>query len=120
MKRDKPYSTSLSDYKNSRFFVESIKAARKVYKDYDDPVIFAGGCQSNYKALMNVGANVASSHKKSLINVYDPVYVASILSTASISTIFDLNRLPESGLFSDADIGGLETRGKCRLIKPRF
>lgn len=120
MMRDKLYSTSLSDYKNSRFFVESIEAARKVCKNYDDLVIFAGGCQSNYEALMNAGANFASSPKRSRINIYDPVYIASILSTASISTIVDLNVLLESGLFSDTDIGGLETRGKCRMIKPGY
>lgn len=120
MTRDKLYSTSLSDYKNSRFFVESIEVARKVCKNYDDLVIFAGGCQSHYEALMNAGANFASSPKRSLINIYDPVYVASILSTSSIATIVDLNVLLESGLFTDTDIGGLETRGKGRIIKPGY
>ena len=93
---------------------------RKVYKDYDDLIIFAGGCQSNYEALMNAGANFASAPKRSLINIYDPVYVASILSTSSISTVIDLNVLLESGLFTDTDIGGLETRGKSRIIKPGY
>ena len=120
MTKEKRYSMTPSDYKNSRFFVESIKAARKVYKDYDDLIIFAGGCQSNYEALMNAGANFASAPKRSLINIYDPVYVASILSTSSISTVIDLNVLLESGLFTDTDIGGLETRGKTRIIKPGY
>ena len=61
-----------------------------------------------------------SAPKRSLINIYDPVYVASILSTSSISTVIDLNVLLESGLFTDTDIGGLETRGKSRIIKPRY
>ncbi len=106
MTKEKRYSMTPSDYKNSRFFVESIKAARKVYKDYE--------------ALMNAGANFASAPKRSLINIYDPVYVASILSTSSISTVIDLNVLLESGLFTDTDIGGLETRGKSRIIKPGY
>ena len=88
--------------------------------DYDDLIIFAGGCQSNYEALMNAGANFASAPKRLLINIYDPVYVASILSTSSISTVIDLNVLLESGLFTDTDIGGLETRGKSRIIKPGY
>ena len=120
MTREKSHSISLSDYKNSRFFVESVEVARKIHKDYDDLVIFAGGCQSNYEELMNAGANFASSPNRTLINIYDPVYVASVLCNTSISSIVDLDVLLKSGLFSDTDIGGLETHGTCRIVKPGY
>ncbi len=120
MVQNKRKSSSLLEYKNSQFFVESVQTARKINRNYDDLVIFAGGCQSNYEELMNAGANFASSPNRTLLNIYDPVYVATIVATTSITKVVDLNVLLDSGLFLDTDIGGLETRGKSRLIKPSY
>ncbi|QEK13289.1 sporulation peptidase YabG [Crassaminicella thermophila] len=53
--------TKISHYRNSQYFIESVKQARKYEPSMDDLVIFAGGCQSHYEEILNAGANFASS-----------------------------------------------------------
>lgn len=47
----------LSNYRNSKYFVECVTLLRSYKSNYDDLVIFAGACQSNYEALLDAGAN---------------------------------------------------------------
>lgn len=113
-------SIDLNDYRNSKYFVNSIKIARQHNSNYDDLVIIAGGCKSNYEALMNAGANFASSPNRILINVTDPVYIACKLATTSIEKFLDMDILSKD-IFSSIDgIGGIQTRGQCRSVKPNF
>ena len=65
------------NYRNSRHFIQTVKEARK----YDETqgknlVIFAGACQSYFEALMDAGANFASSPARILIDFLDPLIVA--------------------------------------------
>ena len=120
MTKEKRYSMTPSDYKNSRFLNRLRRHGRSIKIMMILLYLLEGVNRICPEALMNAGANFASAPKRSLINIYDPVYVASILSTSSISTVIDLNVLLESGLFTDTDIGGLETRGKSRIIKPGY
>lgn len=55
---------NISNYRNSKYFVQSVKEARKVKPLQNDLFIFAGACQSFYEALMEAGANFASSPRK--------------------------------------------------------
>ena len=53
------------------------KEARRYEKDTDSSlVIFAGACQSYFEALMQAGANFASSPARILIDILDPLIVA--------------------------------------------
>lgn len=47
----------LGNYRNSKYFVECVSLLRSYNSNYDDLVIFAGACQSNYEALLDAGAN---------------------------------------------------------------
>ena len=47
----------LNNYRNSKYFVECVSLLRSYKSNYDDLVIFAGACQSNYEALLDAGAN---------------------------------------------------------------
>ncbi len=47
----------INNYKNSRYFVETVSQIRSYEPDYDDLVIFAGACQSCYEAILDAGAN---------------------------------------------------------------
>ena len=58
----------IRSYKNSSYFVESVKEARKYESNYDNLVIFAGACQSCYEAIIEAGANYASSPERVLID----------------------------------------------------
>lgn len=65
------------NYRNSKYFIETVKEARRYDKENDEKlVIFAGACQSYFEALISAGANFASSPARILIDFLDPLVVA--------------------------------------------
>ncbi|MCT4566178.1 MAG: sporulation peptidase YabG [Maledivibacter sp.] len=59
--------TDIENYRHSKYFVESVKEARKYESSMDELVIFAGACQSLFEAIIEAGANFASSPHRTLI-----------------------------------------------------
>ncbi|MEG2291566.1 MAG: sporulation peptidase YabG [Clostridium sp.] len=57
MAKDISNYMDLDNYRNSKYFVECVSMLRNYKSNYDDLVIFAGACQSNYEALLDAGAN---------------------------------------------------------------
>lgn len=57
MAKDISDYTDLKNYKNSKYFVESVTQLRNLEPNYDDLVIFAGACQSCYEAILDSGAD---------------------------------------------------------------
>ena len=49
---------SLENYRNSKYYLESVKNLRNYNSSYDELVIFAGACQSCYERILDVGANL--------------------------------------------------------------
>jgi spore coat assembly protein len=47
----------LNNYRNSKYYLESVKNLRNYNSSYDELVIFAGACQSCYERILDVGAN---------------------------------------------------------------
>lgn len=73
---------NIYNYKNSKYFIETVREARRYEKDYSkDLVIFAGACESYYEAIMSAGANFASSPARILIDFLDPLRVAKKVAT---------------------------------------
>lgn len=68
------------NYRNSKYFAQTVKNIRK-NKENKDIVIFAGACQSYYEALIAEGANFASSPARILIDFIDPLIVAKKIAT---------------------------------------
>jgi spore coat assembly protein len=68
---------NLQSYKNSHNFVRAIQTAREFERNRDALVIIAGACQSFFEALLQAGANFASSPARVLIHALDPLYIAS-------------------------------------------
>lgn len=65
------------NYRNSRYFIETVKEARRYDKENNKKlVIFAGACQSYFEAIISAGANFASSPARILIDFLDPLVVA--------------------------------------------
>ena len=65
------------NYKNSRYFIETVKEARRYDNDNNKHlVIFAGACESYFEAIIAAGANFASSPARILIDFIDPLVVA--------------------------------------------
>ncbi|MBE5962282.1 MAG: sporulation peptidase YabG [Lachnospiraceae bacterium] len=116
--KDKSPSNDINHYLNSKYFVESIKIARNYNSNYDELVIIAGGCNSCYEALIEAGANFASSPSRVLISITEPVNIACIMATTSIQKIVSMDHIAPELPSGTEGFGGVETRGQCRLITP--
>jgi len=109
----------IKNYQNTRNFVKAVEAARRYEKSRDDLVIFAGACQSHYEALLEAGANFASSPQRVLIHVFDPVFVVEKIAYTSIYEPISLREIISGTITGFDGIGGVETRGKHRFGVPR-
>ena len=110
---------NLSSYKNSAFFVNSIKEARKYEQSHEKLIIIAGGCQSNYEELIKAGANFASSPKRVNIHALDPAIIASTLSLSDITKDIDLKGVLDKTKYGSDGIGGIKTKGTMYIGYPR-
>ena len=109
----------LNSYRNSRYFIEAVKILRqKIDRDKDNLVIFAGACQSYFEALLEAGANFASSPERVLIHAYDPVFVAEKIAYSSIYDPLTVREVVTNTITGAKGIGGVDTRGKLRLGFP--
>jgi spore coat assemly protein len=114
--QDKQY---IGSYKNSINFVNAVKMARQYERNRDALAIIAGACQSHFEALLQAGANFASSPARILIHALDPVYIAAKMSYTSIKdtiNIYDVIKHTVSGLDG---LGGIETKGSFRVGLPK-
>jgi spore coat assemly protein len=109
---------NLMSYKNSHNFVRAVQTAREFERNRDALVIIAGACQSFFEALLQAGANFASSPARVLIHALDPLYIAAKVSFTSIKEtvqMLDIIKHTMSGL---EGLGGMETRGSYRIGLP--
>lgn len=120
LKRGNNTWSNIENYRNSKYFIEAVKNARKYNSNYDQLVIFAGGCQSYYDELIEVGANFASSPNRILIHYIDPVLVAYNIAITSVREFIDAKYVSKDAFGGIGGIGGIETRGKCREISPNL
>lgn len=109
---------SLDSYRTSKYFVETVKKARQAEPDKDSLVIIAGACQSYYEALIDAGANFASSPKRIFIHCADPLFVAEKISYTPFNLVAQVTQVAENIISGLDGIGGIETRGKLRLSLP--
>lgn len=110
---------TLSNYKNSKYYIESVKIARKYEASLDDLVIFAGACQSYFEGIMEAGANFASSPERILIHALDPVMVCEKIALTSIDKIVPLKEVLTGTITGINGVGGIQTRGKYRDGMPK-
>lgn len=106
-------------YRNSRYYIDSIKALREYNSSYDELVIFAGACQSCYECLLDSGANFASSPSRVLIHCLDPVFICEKIAYTSIDKTVSIKEAIENTITGTKGIGGLQTRGKYREGYPK-
>ncbi|MEQ8155254.1 MAG: sporulation peptidase YabG [Clostridiaceae bacterium] len=110
---------SLANYRNSSYYIESVKALRDYNSSYDELVIFAGACQSCYEYILDAGANFASSPNRVLIHCLDPVFVCEKIAYTRIDTVVAITDVIENTITGIKGIGGLQTRGKYREGYPK-
>lgn len=111
---------SLDSYRSSCHFVQSVIEARKVQPNRDELVIFAGGCQSNFEAIIEAGANFASSPKRMLIHALDPVFLVENIAFTPIDRTVSLKDIIRHTVTGIDGVGGIETRGQMRRGYPKI
>jgi spore coat assembly protein len=109
----------VSKYRNSQYFIEAVKEARKYEPSLDSLVIFAGACQSYFEGIMLSGANFASAPERVLIHALDPVIICKSVAYASIDRIIPLEEMLNNTITGMKGIGGIQTRGKYRDGMPK-
>ena len=97
-------------------FINTVKEARKWGKCSDKLVIFAGACQSYYEALIESGANFASSPTRQNINVLDPVYIAINVARSHVGSYIDIEETLKKTVSKGVGLGGIDTRGVARRL----
>ncbi len=110
---------NLDNYRNSKYFVECVSLLRSYNSNYDDLVIFAGACQSNYEALLDAGANFASSPNRVLIHCLDPVLICEKVAYTNVEEIVNIEDVIQNTITGIKGVGGLQTRGKYRTGYPK-
>lgn len=103
-------------FENSKHFIKTVKNARVYQADKDALVVFAGACQSYYEALIESGANFASSPSRKNINVLDPVYIAINIAKSHVGGYINVENLLENTVSKNGGIGGVDTRGVARRL----
>ena len=111
--------SKIDNYRNSRYFVEGVSKARQYEPSKDQLVMFAGACQSHYEALIEAGANFASSPQRIFIHAYDPVFLVQKISYAPIYQRLSLKDLISNTITGKDGVGGIETKGCFRLGFPK-
>lgn len=109
----------LNNYRNSAYFVNTVTSLRNYEQNYDDLVIFAGACQSCYEAILDAGANFASSPERVLIHCLDPVFICERIAFTNVERIVPIKEVLENTITGVKGIGGLQTRGKYREGFPK-
>ena len=110
----------INNYKNSYNFIKCVREARKWQPDFDNLVIFAGACQSNYEQIIRSGANYASSPGRIMIHALDPVFIVEKIACSRTDMVVPIEEVIEQTITGYKGIGGFETRGKFRWAMPRL
>lgn len=105
------------NYRNSKYFIQTVKEARKFDRDYKkNLVIFAGACQSFYEALIFAGANFASSPARILIDFMDPLIVAKNIAVIDKTRYVTVDDFVSELRDGKKGINGIGANGKCNIF----
>lgn len=111
-------SQHLGSYKNSLNFVQAVRVAREYERNKDSLIVVAGACQSHFEALMEAGANFASSPARIMIHALDPVYVAIRSAFTPFRETIHVTDVISGTIGGMRGFGGIETAGAYRLGVP--
>lgn len=105
----------LHNYKNSKYFIETVKKARE-WDIKKDLVIFAGACQSFFEAIIEAGADFASSPARILIDFADPLIIAETIAITDEYKYITMKELAPKLRDGTKGIGGIGAIGKRKVI----
>lgn len=107
--------TDIHNYRNSKYFIQSVIEARKLKPANKDLAIFAGACQSFFEAIMASGANFASSPGRILIDFMDPLIVAEKIATTPRNKFISINDILNDLRDGKKSVDGIGSMGKKNL-----
>ena len=113
------YYKKTNKYKNSNYFIDTIKSIRKNIRLHEQIAIVAGACQSDYEDLIKAGANFASSPKRVNIHALDPAIIASTIALTKTNTQINVPELLEKTKYGSNGMGGIITNGLMYVGYPR-
>ncbi len=116
--KNKGLKNDLRAYRHSKYFAETVRAARQKVPHLDQLVIFAGACQSHFESLIRAGANFASSPSRINIHALDPVYIAAKIAYTPFMEKVSVWDALRNTLTGEKGMGGVETRGLLRTGMP--
>lgn len=102
---------SIDNYRNSKYFIESVREARNYEPDKDKLCIFAGACQSYFEGIMSAGANFASSPGRININALDPAIVSEKVALTDYRYYVTPQEIAKITITGAQGVGGIRTRG---------
>ena len=108
----------INEYKNSKYYIETVIQARIVRPSPGDLVIFAGACQSDFEALLEAGADFAASPSRVLIHALDPVFIVERIAYYPFHQVLEIEEVLRYTITGIKGLGGYETQGKCRRGGP--
>ncbi len=115
IKKNVNYS-DIYNYRNSKYFINTVIEARKWTSYNNNLVIFAGACQSYYEALIGAGANFASSPARILIDFMDPLIVAQKIAMTDEEKFIRVEDFSNELRDGTRGIGGIGANGKRKVI----
>ncbi|MGO4890200.1 sporulation peptidase YabG [Anaerobacillus sp. MEB173] len=116
--KNKGSSDDIKSYRNSKYFAQTVREARKFSPHLDHLVIFAGACQSHFENLIKAGANFASSPERINIHALDPVYIVAKISLTPFMDRVGVWDVLRNTLTGEKGLGGIETKGILRRGMP--
>ncbi len=116
--KSKGLKSDLNAYRHSKYFVKTVREARRKVPHLDQLVIFAGACQSHFESLIHAGANFASSPQRVNIHALDPVYIVAKISYTSFMEQINVWDVLRNTLTGEKGLGGIETKGVLRTGMP--
>lgn len=105
----------ISNYRNSKYFIQGVSEARKLIPSSNKLAIFAGACQSFFEAIMESGANFASSPGRILIDFMDPIIVAEKIAVADKKKFITINDIVMDIREGKKSIDGSGVTGKRNM-----
>ena len=106
---------NIYNYRNSKYFIETVREARRYEREsFSDLIIFAGACQSYFEALIQAGANFASSPARILIDIMDPLKVARKVATTEEFEYIKIEDIEKELRDGKRGIGGIGARRKIK------
>ena len=116
LKKNKNYN-DIYNYKNSKYFIKTVLMARDWERENRRSLtIIAGACESFFEAIMNSGANFASSPARILIDFEDPLIVAEKIAKTEEYKYITVEEIAHELRDGINGIGGKRQYGEKRSI----